>query len=56
MIIKLHKILDDDKIFFILLKKIMEYIQHNDIKETQKFIKTLVKYRNSKTKIISNII
>ena len=56
MIIKLHKILDDDKIFFILLKKIMEYIQHNDIKETQKFIKTLVKYKNSKTKIISNII
>ena len=53
MIIKLHKILDDDKIFFILLKKIMENIQHNDIKETHKFIKTLIKYKKSKTKIIS---
>ena len=56
MIIKLHKILHDDTIFFILLKKIMEFIHHNDIKETHKFIKHIIKYRNSKTKIISNII
>ncbi len=55
MITKLHKILGDDKVFFILLKKIMEYIQHNSIIEIQQFIKTVIKHRHSKTKIVEMI-
>jgi len=56
MITKLHKILGDDKVFFILLKKIMEYIQNNNITETQQFIKTIIKHKKSKTKILSILV
>ena len=56
MITQLHKILGDDKVFFILLKKIMEYIEHNNIKDTHRFIKMLIKHKNSKTKIVGIIV
>jgi len=54
-IYKLHKLLEDDKIFFVFLKKIINYINLNDIENIQKFITLLLKNKTSKSKILSQL-
>jgi hypothetical protein len=52
LITKLHKNLDDDKLFFVLLKKIMDHIQNNTVIKTRQFLTDIIKYKHSKTKML----
>lgn len=52
-IILLRNILEDDKIFFFLVKVIINYINENEIHDINDYIKMIIKNKNSKTKLLS---
>ena len=52
-IILLRNVLEDDKVFFFLIKVIINYIHDNDIQDINDYIKTITKNKNSKKKMLS---
>lgn len=52
-IILLRNILEDDKIFFFLVKVIINYINDNEIQDINDYIKIILKNKNSKTKLLN---
>lgn len=52
-IILLRHVLEDDKLFFFLIKVIINYINDNEIQDINDYIKTIIKNKNSKNKMLS---